>query len=76
MNTMLRLSEIRSELKVVNDQYGIPTSSVDLSFAIAALIDRIDDLLDTEKRIFHLSSSCEEVSITWADFARSIFALS
>ena len=76
VNTMLRLSETRSELKVVNDQHGIPTSCVDLSFAISELIDGMDDILDAEKRIFHFSSACEEVSITWTDFACSIFALS
>jgi dTDP-4-dehydrorhamnose reductase len=75
VNTMLRLSETRSELKVVADQHGIPTSCVDLSFAIFELIDGMDDILDAEKRIFHLSSACKEGSITWADFARSIFQL-
>ena len=73
---MLRFSETRSELKVVNDQHGIPTSCVDLSFAISELIDGMDDILDAEKRIFHLSSAYEEGSITWSDFAREIFMLS
>ncbi len=73
VNTMLRLSETRSELKVVNDQHGIPTSCVDLSFAISELIDQIEDLLDTGKNIVHFSSACEEGSITWADFTREIF---
>ena len=73
---MMELSETRSELKVVNDQHGIATSCVDLSFAISELIDRLDDFLDEGKNIFHFSSACEEVSITWTDFACSIFALS
>lgn len=36
---MLRLSENRSELKVVADQYGIPTSCVSLSQAISQVIE-------------------------------------
>ncbi|MBC7498185.1 dTDP-4-dehydrorhamnose reductase [Candidatus Gracilibacteria bacterium] len=75
VNTMLRLSETRSELKVVADQHGIPTSCVDLSFAISLVIGRLDDLLDEGHNIFHFSSVCEEGSITWADFAREIFTL-
>ena len=75
VNTMLRLSETRSELKVVNDQHGIPTSCVELSFAISELIDCLDDFVDAGKSIFHFSSVCEEGSIAWADFARSIFQL-
>ncbi len=73
---MLRLAETKSELKVVSDQHGIPTSCVDLSFAISELIDQIEDLLDSGKNIVHFSSACEEGSMTWADFAREIFALS
>ncbi len=75
VNTMLRLSETRSELKVVNDQHGIPTSCVDLSFAIAELIERTFDQ-DEIGGIFHLSNTCEQGNITWADFARSIFQIS
>ena len=74
VNTMLSLSETHSELKVVNDQYGIPTSCVDLSFAIAELIDATVDQ-DGVGGIFHFSNSCEEGSITWADFAREIFSI-
>jgi dTDP-4-dehydrorhamnose reductase len=75
VNTMLRLSETRDEVKVVDDQHGIPTSCVDLSFAIAKLIEETVDQ-DEIGGIFHLSNSCEQGSITWADFAREIFALS
>lgn len=69
---MLRLAETKSELKIVTDQHGIPTSCVDLSFAIAELIEETIDQ-DEIGGIFHFSSACEEGSITWADFARSIF---
>ena len=72
---MLKLSETRDEMKVVNDQHGIPTSCVDLSFAIAELIEETSHQ-DEIGGIFHLSNTCEQGSITWADFAREIFILS
>ena len=72
---MLRLSEKLTELKVVDDQHGIPTSCVDLAYAISRIIDNIDEG-DYEGRIFHLSNSSEEGSVTWADFAREIFLIS
>lgn len=71
---MLKLSETRSELKVVSDQHGIPTSCRDLSFAISTLIDMTVDQ-DEVGGIFHFSNSCEQDSITWADFAREIFRI-
>lgn len=74
VNTMLRLSETHRELKVVNDQHGIPTSCVDLSFAIAELIDTTVDQ-DEVGGFFHFSNSCEGESITWAEFASEIFSL-
>lgn len=72
VNTMLKLSETRSEIAVVNDQHGIPTSCRDLSQAIARIISSYDTYA---WRRIHLSSSCREGSITWADFAREIFVL-
>jgi dTDP-4-dehydrorhamnose reductase len=71
VNTMLRLSETRNELKIVDDQYGIPTSCVDLSFAIAQLIEKNFDQ-DEISNILHLSNTASEGSMSWADFAREI----
>jgi dTDP-4-dehydrorhamnose reductase len=70
---MLRLSETRDKVKVVNDQHGIPTSCVDLSSAIAELIEEAIDQ-DEVGGILHFSSPRDTISITWADFAREIFA--
>lgn len=75
VNTMLRISESKSELNVVNDQHGIPTSCVDLSIAIAEIIDHLENR-DYAGQIFHFSNSCQEGSVTWADFARTIFHIS
>lgn len=69
---MLRLSESKSELKVVADQHGIPTSCVDLSQTLAEVIENIEER-EYEGVIFHFSNSCEKGSVTWADFARQIF---
>jgi dTDP-4-dehydrorhamnose reductase len=75
VNTMLRISETRDELSVVNDQFGIPTSCQDLSHAISQVIQDIDKD-DYRWQILHFSNSCEEWSITWANFAKKIFELS
>lgn len=74
VNTMIRLSETHDELRVVSDQHWIPTSSVDLSYALAQIIHQIE----SEKyvgQIIHFSNACEARSITWADFAREIFRI-
>jgi dTDP-4-dehydrorhamnose reductase len=72
---MLRLAEIKNELKVVSDQHGIPTSCIDFSIALGTVIDKMDDFLDRGENILHLSNSCEKGSITWAEFAREIFLI-
>ena len=87
VNTMLRLSETRNEIKVIDDQHGIPTSCVDLSAAISEVIDHIEDR-EYEGQIFHFSNTIDDDlngidpknqkskiknSITWADFSREIF---
>lgn len=64
--TMLRLSETYDKVRVVNDQFGSPTSTVELTKAI-------DALLFTENYgLFH--ATCEG-SCCWADFAREVFRL-
>ena len=75
VNTMLRLSETKTELKVVSDQHGIPTYCGDLSIAIAQVIQNMEEE-DYFWQIFHFSNSSKEGSITWADFAREIFEIS
>lgn len=68
VNTMLSLAEKNlSEIKVVNDQIGNPTST-------AAVASLIDNLLNTDYNgIVH--GTCEG-SATWYDFAKAIFELS
>lgn len=64
--TMLRLSETNSKVSVVNDQFGSPTSSVEL----AKLIHFLEP--SDNYGLFH--GTCEG-SCSWADFAREVFRL-
>lgn len=66
VKTMLRLSETHSELTVVNDQIGTPTSTKDLAAAIIALIQT------DAYGVYH--GTCEGVC-SWYDFACEIFSL-
>lgn len=66
VKTMLRLSETNSEVRVIGDQFGTPTSTVELAKAISVL-------LPTENYgLFH--GTCEG-ACSWADFASEIFRL-
>ena len=72
VRTMLALAERRSEIGVVADQHGNPTSALDIAdgiFAVARnLISRPDD--PSLRGVFHLVASGEAV---WADVAEAIF---
>lgn len=66
VRTMLRLAAEGRPLKVVNDQYGTPTSHLELARMILFLIQ-------TENYgIYH--ATCEGFT-TWYNFAREIFTL-
>ena len=65
--TMLRLGTGRSELSVVNDQIGTPTSALDLARVVFQMIE--SGLPDTPE-LFHVSNTGQ---CSWADFAREIF---
>lgn len=66
VKTMLKLSEDRDTITVVNDQFGSPTSASELAKAIVYL-------LPTENYgLFH--GTCEG-SCSWAEFAQEIFRL-
>lgn len=66
VRTMLKLSESNEEVRVVSDQFGTPTSALEL----ARMIHYIEP---TENYgVFH--GTCEG-SCSWADFATEIFRL-
>ncbi len=66
VRTMLRLSEEKDEITVVNDQFGTPTSSMELARAILYIID------NGGYGIYH--ATCEGMA-SWCEFAREIMRL-
>ncbi len=66
VKTMLRLSETNSQVRVVNDQVGSPTSAKELASAISHL------LFTENYGLFH--ATCEG-DCSWADFTREIFRI-
>ena len=65
--TMLRLGSARSEVSVVADQIGTPTSALDLARAVFEIIQKG---LPKTPELLHVSNSGQ---CSWADFAREIF---
>jgi len=64
INTMLRLAQTQSEVRVVNDQIGSPTSTSDLSQLLVRMIR--SDRYGT----YHATN---EGFCSWAEFAQAIF---
>lgn len=69
VSTILRLAKEKSEIRVVQDQRGSPTSTLTLSNAIEKLITT------GAYGIFHLTDRTEG-GICWYDFAKEIVSLS
>lgn len=70
VNTMLMLSETKKELKVVNNQFGSPTYTVDLCNAIVKVIENIKFY---KWKTLHFSNKTEVNGISWFEFAKEIF---
>ncbi|WP_291636882.1 dTDP-4-dehydrorhamnose reductase [Clostridium sp.] len=66
VKTMINLSKTNTTLKVVNDQKGTPTSTVDLARVIIKLIE------DKNYGLFHCTCKGE---CTWYEFTKEIFRL-
>lgn len=66
VKTMLRLTQERNQISVVNDQIGSPTYAGDLANVILEIIG--SDLVDYG--VYHYSNEGE---ISWYDFAQAIF---
>jgi dTDP-4-dehydrorhamnose reductase len=71
VRTMLRLAEIRDEIRVVNDQKAAPTSASELAKAILAILKRLIENGVPEHGIYHLAGSG---AATWFEFAAAIFS--
>lgn len=73
LKTMLRLAETHEKLGVVSDQFGAPTSALDIADAILIIAERLTADRDQKYRgIFNLTGNGEA---SWADFAEEIFEL-
>lgn len=75
VNTMLRLGETRSSLRVVFDQIGCPTYSADLAEAVYALIDAHAER-GAEDFPFGTYHYANEGVASWYDLACAVFEMS
>lgn len=74
VRTMLRAAETRTELNVVDDQVGNPTSALNIADAILMVGRNLLGSNDLNLRgIFHLTGQGDA---TWAEFAEEIFRVS
>ena len=72
VKTMLRLAQTRSELGVVGDQHGAPTSARGIAKAIATMVLQMSEAGSADERwgTYHYTGN---PFVSWADFAREIF---
>lgn len=73
VKTMLRLAADRDTLRVVDDQRGSPTAAADLAQALMTIAVRLADDPHAPSGTVHFSNAGP---VTWAGFAREIFAQS
>lgn len=72
LKTMLRLSETRDALSIVNDQIGGPTPARDIARACLIIARALQSAPD-KSGTYHFSGAPD---VSWADFACEIFARS
>jgi len=74
VKTMLRLAGDRDQISVVTDQFGNPTSALDIADGILRVAGNLVARSDPALRgIFHMTAGGVA---SWADFAEAIFAAS
>lgn len=69
VNTIINLWTNRDEVKVVNDQMGAPTYTIDLCEAIAKIINNTEDY---KWKILHFCNQTKDDGISWFEFAEEI----
>lgn len=75
LKTMLRLAETKTELNVVNDQYGAPTWSRHIADVTALIISQslsTTDFWQKNTGLYHLTAAGKT---SWQGFAEAIFEL-
>jgi len=70
IKTMLRLAADCDEIAVVADQWGNPTSALDIADAILHIASRLQASGEERWGIYHLTG---RGAVNWADFARYVF---
>ncbi|MFA5187906.1 MAG: dTDP-4-dehydrorhamnose reductase [Patescibacteria group bacterium] len=70
VETMLRFGKEKKEIKVVNDQFGKPTYTVDLARQILYILNNALPF-----GIYHATNETKEGGISWNEFAQKIFEL-
>jgi len=70
VETMIKLGKEQKELKVVNDQFGKPTYTVDLAGQILYILNNTLPF-----GIYHAVNETKIGGISWYEFARKIFEL-
>ncbi len=71
VNTMLRLGKSNEEVRIVGDQIGSPTYTMDIADVIKDLITiHIEEHESKIQGVFNFANGGE---VSWADFARAIF---
>lgn len=72
VKTMLKLAETRDALSVVSDQWGNPTSALDIADAIIHVADHMAAVPDfSAYGVYHLVGTGDT---NWSGFARAIFS--
>jgi len=73
LDTMIKLSSLQSDIKVVENQINSPTPAWWLASAIKSIISlKINNLLDSKMRILHAST---EGQVSWHQFSIEIFKI-
>ena len=67
VKSMIRLASEKKAIRVVNDQFGTPTSAVDLASLIMKILP---DIFSPGVEIYHYSN---EGSTSWFEFSKEIF---
>ncbi len=71
VKTMLKLAETRDTLSIVSDQWGNPTSALDIADAIIQVADHLAAVPDfSAYGVYHLTGTGDT---NWSGFARAIF---
>ncbi len=72
VKTMLKFGATRDTLRVVNDQFGCPTSAGDIADTVLAIATHVSSW---ETPIWGTYHYCGQGIITWFDFAEEIFRI-